>query len=105
MPAGSSPDLHIWRQGFPDGEPEQLTFGPTSQAGVAMASDGKSLVTSVGSQDYTVWMHDKDGDHQISSEGSASAPQFSSDGNKRVSIFLMANDQTHGQELATGSKT
>ena len=39
---------HIWRQPFPDGQPEQLTFGPTSQEGVAVAADGKSLITSVG---------------------------------------------------------
>jgi eukaryotic-like serine/threonine-protein kinase len=89
--------FHIWRQRFPDGEPEQITFGPTSQEGVAMAPDGKSFVTSVGSQDHTVWLHDKDGDHQISSEGDASMPRFSSDG--RSLYFLMANGQTHGTEL------
>jgi Tol biopolymer transport system component len=90
-------DFHVWRQGFPDGEPEQLTFGPTSQEGIAMAPDGKSLITSVGSQDTTVWLHDKDGDHQISSEGNASMPRFSSDG--RSLYFLMANGQTRGEEL------
>jgi len=90
-------DFHIWRQRFPDGQPEQLTFGPTSQEGVAMAPDGKSFVTSVGSQDHTVWLHDKDGDHQISSEGNTSSPEFSSDG--RSLYFLMANGQTHGNEL------
>jgi Tol biopolymer transport system component/predicted Ser/Thr protein kinase len=90
-------DFHIWRQRFPDGEPEQLTFGPTSQEGTAMAPDGKSLITSVGSQDTTVWVHDKDGDHQISSEGNASSPKFSSDG--RSLYFLMANGQTRGAEL------
>jgi DNA-binding winged helix-turn-helix (wHTH) protein/Tol biopolymer transport system component len=88
---------HIWRQRFPDGEPEQVTFGPTSQEGIAIAPDGKSLITSVGTQDRTVWMHDKDGDHQISSEGSASSPSFSSDG--RSLYFLMSNGQTRGEEL------
>src|ERR1017187_3255909 len=63
-----APGSHIWRQRFPDGEPEQLTLGPTSQEGIAMAPDGKSLITSVGEHDLTVWLHDKDGDHQISSE-------------------------------------
>ena len=53
--------FHIWRQRFPDGELEQLTHGPTSQEGIAMAPDGKSLITSVGSQDNTVWLHDQDG--------------------------------------------
>jgi len=42
-------------------------------------------------------MHDKDGEHQISSEGSASSPTFSSDG--RSLYFLMSNGQTHGEEL------
>jgi serine/threonine protein kinase/Tol biopolymer transport system component len=90
-------DFHIWRQRFPDGKPEQLTFGPTSQEGIAMAPDGKSLITSVGTQDQTVWLHDKDGDHQISSEGNASSPVFSPDG--RALYFLMENGQTRGGEL------
>ena len=90
-------DFHIWRQRFPDGKPEQITFGPTSQEGIAMASDGKSLITSVGSQDHTVWLHDKDGDHQISSEGNAFSPTFSTDG--RSLYFLMANGQSRGTEL------
>jgi tricorn protease-like protein len=44
-----------------------------------------------------VWLHDKDGDHQISSEGDALSPTFSSDG--RSLYFLMANGQTRGAEL------
>jgi serine/threonine protein kinase/WD40 repeat protein len=88
---------HIWRQRFPSGELQQITFGPTSQEGIAMAPDGKSLVTSVGSQDNTVWIHDKDGDHQISSEGNARAPSFSSDG--KSLYFLMIDGQSHLSEL------
>jgi serine/threonine protein kinase/sugar lactone lactonase YvrE len=90
-------DSHIWRQRFPGGEPEQVTSGPTSQEGITMAPDGKSFITSVGSQDSTVWLHDKDGDHQISSEGNAVGPSFSSDGSSLY--FLMANGQTRGVEL------
>ena len=90
-------DFHIWRQRFPDGAPQQLTFSPTSQVGIAMAPDGKSLITSVGSQDRTIWLHDKDGEHQISTEGDASVPSFSADGRKLY--FLMDNGQTHGREL------
>jgi serine/threonine protein kinase len=89
--------FQIWRQGFPDGEPERVTSGPTSQEGIEMAADGKSFITSVGSRDSTVWLHDKDGDHQISSEGNAVAPSFSSDGNRLY--YLMANGQTPGFEL------
>jgi eukaryotic-like serine/threonine-protein kinase len=62
-----------------------------------MASDGKSLITSVGSQDHTVWLHDKDGEHQIASEGNTSSPAFSADG--RSLYFLMANGRTPGAEL------
>ncbi len=89
--------FHIWRQRFSEGQAEQLTFGPTSQEGIAMAPDGKSFITAVGSQDSTVWMHDKNGDHQISSEGFASLPKFSTD--ERSLYFLMASGQTRDQEL------
>jgi serine/threonine protein kinase/Tol biopolymer transport system component len=89
--------FHLWRQRFPGGEPEQLTSGPTSQEGIAMAPDGKSLITAVGTEDSTVWFHDKDGDHQVSSEGNAIAPEFSSDGN--TLYFLMTNGQTSEYEL------
>jgi Tol biopolymer transport system component len=89
--------FHIWRQRFPDGKPEQFTFGPTSQEGIAMAPDGKSLITSVGSQDRSVWLHDKDGDHPISSEGNTSLPRFSSDGHGLY--FLKAIGQTGNDEL------
>jgi serine/threonine protein kinase len=95
--ATKTDDFHIWRQRFPDGDPEQLTFGPTSQEGIAMAPDGKSLITSVGSQDLTVWLHDKDGDHQVSSEGNTLSPAFSGDG--RNLYFLKSNGQMRGEEL------
>jgi Tol biopolymer transport system component len=90
-------DFHLWRQRFPEGKPEQITFGPTTQEGIAMAADGKSLITSVGTHDSTVWIHDQQGDHQISSEGNATQPTFSADG--RSLYFLMANGATKGQEL------
>jgi Tol biopolymer transport system component len=90
-------ESHIWRQRFPSGELQQIIFGPTSQEGIAMAPDGKSFITSVGSQDTTVWLHNKNADHQISSEGNASAPSFSSDGNSLY--FLMINGQSRLSEL------
>ena len=36
---------HIWRQGFLSGDPEQVTFGPTQEEGIAMAADGRSLIS------------------------------------------------------------
>ena len=82
---------------FPMENRSKLTFGPTSQEGIAMAPDGKSLITVRRLADSTVWLHDKDGDHQISSEGNTIMPAFSSDGHSLY--FLMANGQTHGNEL------
>ena len=88
---------HIWRQRFPDGQPEQITFGPTTQEGITMAADGKSLITSVGSTDSTAWIHDASGDHAISSEGSSRAPQYSADG--RTLYFLMSSGDSESFEL------
>jgi Tol biopolymer transport system component len=39
---------HIWRQQFPEGRPEQITSGPTDESGIFVASDNKSLLSSVG---------------------------------------------------------
>ncbi len=90
-------DFHIWRQAFPDGTPEQVTFGPTSQVGLAMSPDGKSVVTAVGTEDNTVWLHDENGDREVASEGSAEQPSFSADGG--TLYFMMINGQTQNHEL------
>ena len=89
--------FHIWRQPFPEGEPEQVTNGPTSQEGIAMDPDGHSLITSVGSQDRTVWVHDSTHERQISSEGAAYAPAFSRDG-KRI-YYIMTKGLLDEAEL------
>src|SRR5579864_1028964 len=95
---------HIWRQRFPDGQPEQFTSGPTEEEGIEMAADGKSLLTSVGTDDSTVWVHDQRGDRQISSEGNAGAPRFSADG--KLLYFLMEVGQGPAElwktDLASG---
>ncbi|MGB6461906.1 MAG: protein kinase [Candidatus Acidiferrum sp.] len=74
--------FHIWRQRFPKGEPEQVTSGPTEEEGIAMEQDGKSFLTSVGTEDRTIWIHDQKGEHQMSSEGDAFSTTFSDDGTK-----------------------
>jgi Tol biopolymer transport system component len=89
--------FHIWRQRFPDATSEQVTSGPTEEEGIAMAADGKSFVTSVGIQDSAVWVHDAQGEHQISSQGSAGAPQFSPD--SRQLYYLRSYGQTADAEL------
>jgi eukaryotic-like serine/threonine-protein kinase len=87
--AGSG--THLWRQGFPTGEPEQITFGPSEEAGVAVAPDGRSVITSAGADHATVWIHDRAGDHQIVSEGSPDLLQFSRDGER---LFYVDIDRT-----------
>jgi serine/threonine protein kinase/Tol biopolymer transport system component len=73
---------HIWRQRFPDGQPEQVTSGPTEEQGIAMAPDGRSFITAAALQSFTLWLHDDKGDRQISLEGNSSQPRFTRDGKK-----------------------
>ena len=74
--------FHIWRVRVPDGEPEQLTTGPTEEEGIAIAPDGQSLITSVGLRQRSVWLHNRGGERQVSAEGYAYWPFFSKDGRK-----------------------
>ena len=81
---------HIWRQKFPDGAPEQITFGPTEEEGIALAADGRSFVTSVGTRRSAIWIHDAAGERAILSEGYALVPRLSRDGT-RV-FYLLVRD-------------
>jgi Tol biopolymer transport system component len=111
--------FHIWQQKFPDGQPEQVTSGTTQEEGIAMAPDGRSFVTSVGTHDSTAYIHDKSGDHPISSQGEIGkvvesgtreqfrrTAMFSSDG-KKLYCLIMKDQATGGElwvkELATGN--
>jgi serine/threonine protein kinase/WD40 repeat protein len=91
--------FHIWRQRFPNGEPEQVTSGPTEEEGIAVEKDGKWILTSVGTADTTVWVHDAKGEHQISSEGNAEYPSFSSDG--KMVYYLRRKSTENEAELWT----
>ena len=71
---------HIWRQRVPDGQPEQVTSGPTEEEGIAVAPDGRSLVTAMALQTGSIWVHDGSGERQISVEGAGVLPRFSRDG-------------------------
>jgi Tol biopolymer transport system component len=82
--------FHIWRQRFPDGSPEQLTAGPTEEEGVAMAADGGSLLTSIGSRQSSVRVRGGGAEREVSGEGYAFVPvlpngpaqPFSADGRR-----------------------
>jgi Tol biopolymer transport system component len=86
--ANAGNGFHLWRARFPDGQPEQITFGPTEQEGVAVDPSGNSLITSAGTEESTLMLHDQSGDRQISSEGFAEDPQFSADGKQLFFLNL-----------------
>ena len=74
---------HLWRQRYPSGRPEQLTLGPTDESGLAVEQDGRSVITSVGVHQSSIWLHDPTGERSLSSEGEivwdASPPSFGAD--------------------------
>jgi Tol biopolymer transport system component len=73
-------NVHLWRQRFPNGSPEPMTFGTNQEQGIAVAPDGRSLITSIGRRLSTIWIHDAAGERAITSEGYTSAPRVSADG-------------------------
>lgn len=95
---------HLWRQRFPDGQPVQITTGTTEEDGMAMAPDGRSLITSISTQQSAVWIHDSHGDHAVSTEGYAAyrddgwPPSFSSDG-KHLYYLLRRDSPESATEL------
>jgi serine/threonine protein kinase len=76
--------FHIWRQRFPDGQPEQITSGPTEEEGIAVEADGRSFITAVGLRLRSVLLRDSTGEQQISLEGYAMNPKITPDGNDCV---------------------
>jgi len=96
---------HLWRQRFPDGQPEQITSGLEEEDGVAVAPDGRSLITSIFMRQGSVWIHDSTGDRAVSTEGYAvstdesSAPfSFSADG-RRLYYLLRRDSPASPAEL------
>ena len=55
MAADTGAGYHIWRQRFPSGAPEQVTFGANQEQGISFAPDGRPFVTSVGASESTLW--------------------------------------------------
>ena len=93
---------HIWRQRFPDGEPEQFTSGITEEEGIAIAPDGRSLITAVALETSTLWIHDTRGERQVSIlEGNAADPKFSADG-KRLYYRIVKSVEIFGTKRDPG---
>jgi hypothetical protein len=74
LTADAGDGFHLWRQRFPDGSPEPITSGPTQEEGLAISPDGRSVITSVGLTQRSVWIRDASGERQISLEGYAFLP-------------------------------
>jgi hypothetical protein len=53
---------------------------------VAVAADGRSLLTSLGHDQSTLWIHDSSGERSLSDESDVHSPRLSSDG-KRVYLL------------------
>jgi len=82
--AGVEGQSHLWRQRYPDGQPEQMTSGPMEEEGLAVEHDGHSVITSIGTTESSIWIHDGSGERSMSSEGTVVAgfapPSFARDG-------------------------
>ena len=66
-----------------------MTFGTTQEDGIAMSPDGRSFVTSVGTVQSSVWLHDAKGERELTFEGYSTfgtivpaRSNFSADGRK-----------------------
>jgi Tol biopolymer transport system component len=94
---------HLWRQRFPAGEPEQLTFGPLEEVGVAVSPDGRSLLTSAGILESGAWIHDASGDRLVSPEGYAGLLTFSHDGHRLY--YMLQRERGGANELWTTDLT
>ena len=95
--------FHTWRQRFPDGQPEQITSGPTEEEGLALAPDGRSFITAVGLTQSSIWLHDGGGDRQISLEGYAFEPKFTPDGKRLLyNVRKGASSELWVAELDSG---
>jgi eukaryotic-like serine/threonine-protein kinase len=91
---------HVWRQRFPDGLPEQITFGPTEEEGVAVEPAGQSLITSLGVYESAIWIHDPGGERPLSSEGEGevlSPPTFSPDNSTLYYLLRRGQDDPRAE--------
>jgi hypothetical protein len=92
---------HLWRQRFSNGRPERITFGPTEEEGVAVEREGRSIITSMGVHERSIWIHGPEGERSLSSEGEVvadiSPPAFSADG--KVLYYLLRHPAGSEPEL------
>lgn len=88
---------HLWRQRSAASAPEQITFGPGDEQTVFAAPDGHSLLTSIGTGQNTLWLHDAGIERALTTEGSVGSPWLSADG--RRAYFLSRGGSGDGLAL------
>jgi dipeptidyl aminopeptidase/acylaminoacyl peptidase len=88
---------HLWRQRYPGGQPQQITFGPTDEETVACAPDGRSLLTSLGREQSTIWLHAAGSERVLTTESYAYSPWLAPDANRVY--FLAARSSAEPSEL------
>jgi WD40 repeat protein len=54
----------------------------SEEEGIEFDPDGRSFLTSIGTQQNALWLHDSHGDRKVTSEAFAFLPTFSADGDK-----------------------
>ena len=82
---------HLWRQRFPNGTPELLTFSPVEEEGIAVAPDGQSIVTAIGTRHSSLWLQSSSGERLLSAEGYAVNPRLSADGARLYYLLRRAS--------------
>jgi DNA-binding winged helix-turn-helix (wHTH) protein len=91
--------MHVWRQRFPEGQPQQVTFGPTEEYGLTVEQDGHSIITSIGVRESAIWIHDAAGERSLSSEGEIldglTPPVFAAD---EKTLYYLSRHQPVGAE-------
>jgi DNA-binding winged helix-turn-helix (wHTH) protein/Tol biopolymer transport system component len=95
--AQSTTGLHLWRQRYPDGSAQQLTFGPSNESMVVAAPDGKSLVAAVGLVQIELWIHNGQGERRLTSEGLVWDPWLSADAQR---VYYLSKQRTGNEEFA-----
>lgn len=90
---------HLWRQRYPDGAPQQITFGPTDEETVVASPDGHSLISSVvlGHDQDRIWLHDASGERALTTEGYADRAWLSDDAQRLY--YLAASSSGDAAEL------
>jgi len=82
--------FHLWRQEFPNGTLHQVTSGAAEEEGIAIAPDGRSLITSVGTGVSTIWIRNGRGERPLSEQGHSFLPRFSRDGG---TVFYLVSER------------